>query len=120
VALLDEVAEDLGGIKHLQKMAYLPDERGPSYGHKWTETAETVEAVVADDASSAVAGALSYELGLEITTELYTLYLRLVDGESPLAAGDCVGYEGKRLKILKRRRIFAPGDEGVIVLAELD
>lgn len=111
MALVDDVAEDLGGIRQAQPMAYVDSLKGPTYGKVWADQGPTIDVVRRKTSASE-----RFRMGMSVTTQSYTLYTRLPDGVPPLTERQRVRVDGKTLDVQSVVPVEAPGDEGAVCI----
>ena len=112
MSLIDDVAPDLGGIRQGQPQTYTDDPRGGAYGKTWQDAGAAIDVVRRKTNASE-----RFQMGLDITTQTYTLYTRLPDGTPPVTERQRIRLDGKTLDVQSVVPIEAPGDEGCIVVA---
>ena len=112
MSLIDDVAADLGGIRQGQPQTYTDDPRGSAYGKTWQDSGPTIDLVRRKTTASE-----RFQMGINITTQSYTLYTRLPNGAPPVTERQRIRLDGKTLDVQSVVPIEAPGDEGCIVVA---
>ena len=115
MALIDTVAEYAGGFRQAQPQIHADDPRGAAYGKKWQDSGPTVDVVRRKTSAGE-----RFQMGMQVTTQSYTLYARLVGGEPPFTERQRVRVDGVTLDLQSVVPVEMPGEEccvavGVVV-----
>lgn len=110
MALINDVAGDLGGVRQAVPQVWTPDPR-EGWGGSW-QPGEPIEVV-----RQKMGAEQKYQAGIEQTKQSFRLFTRLPGGVPPVKEEDRLRLDGMMLSVVSVVPVESPGSEGCIVTA---
>lgn len=112
MALVDDVAGDLGGKKQAYPQTWVVSPKGEAWGGSY-EDGEPVPVV-----RQKMGAEQKFQAGIEVSKLSFRLFTELPGGAPPLAEEQRVRLDGMMLRVMSVVPVESPGSEGCVVLAD--